>query len=85
MTTDAIYTELKRKPFIPFRIYVSDGVTYEIRHPEVVVMSPTWLLVGANPKMKYPDFFLVEGYTVISLDHIVRLEPMPLAMDPSRN
>ena len=40
------YAMLKRWPFEPFRICMSDGSTYEIRHPELVFVTRSDVLVG---------------------------------------
>jgi hypothetical protein len=37
---------LRRKPFEPFRIVTSDGVNYEIRHPDLVMVTMTGAIVG---------------------------------------
>ena len=34
MRPDAIRKLLRKRPFFPFRVYVSDGATYDVTHPE---------------------------------------------------
>ena len=33
-----------RRPFVPIRIHITDGMTYDIRHPEnvMVLRAPEW-------------------------------------------
>ena len=34
MRPDAILKLLRKRPFFPFRVYVSDGAIYDVTHPE---------------------------------------------------
>ena len=36
MTPEAIHKHLRRQPFQPFKIFLSDGAVHEVRHPEMV-------------------------------------------------
>ena len=38
-----------KRPFEPFRIEVSDGTVYEIRHPELVMVGLGSLIIGIPP------------------------------------
>src|SRR5438067_9529198 len=66
--------ELRKQPFEPFRIHVSDGSAYEVRHPEWVMVSPSRVLVFV-PLAGQPHP-LFERYHTIALLHITRLEPL---------
>jgi hypothetical protein len=64
---------LRRKPFEPFRIVTSDGVNYEIRHPDLVMVTMTGAIVGfPDPKVSGA----LERYDILGLEHIVRLEQL---------
>ena len=65
---------LRRRPFVPFRIHLSDGTTYDIRHPELVMVGKSIALVGARASDTPGTIF--ERYDIISLIHITRLEPI---------
>jgi hypothetical protein len=41
---------LQLKPFLPFRIHLSNGGAYDIRHPEIAVVkvSVVWLYFPAK-------------------------------------
>jgi hypothetical protein len=60
--------------FVPFRIHLTDGKTYDIRHREFVWVFPTRLEIAkpasdvASRAMEDSDF--------VSLLHIVRIEPL---------
>jgi hypothetical protein len=64
---------LRRKPFEPFRIITSDGTCYDVRHPDLVVVTVTDAIVG------FPDSTVSgawSGFDIVGLDHIVRLEQL---------
>ncbi|MBM3996506.1 MAG: hypothetical protein FJ303_20490 [Planctomycetes bacterium] len=61
---------LRRKPFIPLRIHMSDGVTYEIYHPDNIIVGRTRVDIGrgADPQG------IVDRVDYCSLEHVVRVE-----------
>lgn len=63
---------LQSRPFQPFRIFVSDGATYVIRHPDLVWVSPTSALVGAPEGDRAGP--AIERFNIVDLGHITRLE-----------
>jgi hypothetical protein len=62
---------LRARPFIPFRLVMTDGVTYEVRHPDMVLVSTTTAVVG-YPDPANPGVAL--RYDIIALRLIIRLE-----------
>ncbi len=68
---------LTAQPFRPFRMYVSDGATYVIRHPDLVWVSPSSAFVGA-PEGGRPGP-AIEGWNIVDLGHITRLEQVEQA------
>ncbi len=48
---------LKAQPFIPFRIHMSDGRKFDIRHPDQALLARTRLVVGVgtDPRTGVPD------------------------------
>ena len=70
-------SELRKEPFQPFRIVTTAGQTYEIseRDRPLILVGKRSVIIG----LRVPDtdpFF--DRYEVVSLLHIVRLEPIPL-------
>jgi len=62
---------LAARPFEPFRIVMSSGESYEVRHPEMALLTRTKLIVGLDP-----DENGVPGETrMCSLLHITAVEP----------
>lgn len=80
MRPDDILRPLLRQPFEPFRLCVVDGATYEIRHPDqVVVERSTVHIAGAVANLPRP---LVERDVIVALLHISRLEPIEAVAPP---
>lgn len=74
MSQNDILEMLRRRPFEPFRIHLTDGSTYDIRHPEMMVVDRSKAFVFFPPAdMALPA---VERYEVVSLLHMTRLEPL---------
>jgi hypothetical protein len=63
---------LRQRPFQPFRIHVSDGTVYEVRHPEFVLVGRSRALVFLPSPGQAPPAF--ERYEAVALLHITRLE-----------
>ncbi len=72
MRPDDLLRMLRKRPFIPFRLHVSDGTTYEIIGPEMAIVERSTVTVGV-PIPGQPGFLLD---VVVSLLHITRLEPI---------
>jgi hypothetical protein len=39
MSPEHILQHVRREPFEPFRVFISDGKAYEVRHPEMILVS----------------------------------------------
>jgi len=65
---------LDARPFVPFRIHMSDGKTYDIQHPELLFVLRSRIIIGIPPDQNggIPD--RVEH---CSLLHVVRVEELP--------
>jgi hypothetical protein len=64
---------LRRQPFVPFRIHVGDGMTFEVHHRELVHVNVNAAYVFF-PDPNNPG--MVSTYEVVALGPISRLEPM---------
>lgn len=72
MSQQDLLEMLPIRSFQPFRIHLTDGTVYEIRHPEMMVVGRTKALVFFPPdNMELPA---IDRYEAISLLHITRLE-----------
>jgi len=63
---------LKNRPFQPFRMHLSSGDAYEVRHPEMAFLMRTKIMLGLDPdRTGYAD-----EWTMISLLHVTAIEPI---------
>ncbi len=72
---------LRRRPFIPFRIHLTTGESYDIRHPELVWVFRQCADMAINPN---PKTGVIERAERVSLLHIVRLEPLEAPVQPEK-
>ena len=71
--------ELKKVPFVPFRIVTTTGKSYEVTSRNsnfFYVDREQRILVVGSPTIETDPYF--ERDEFVSLLHVVRLEPMPL-------
>jgi hypothetical protein len=72
MRAQEILTILRKRPFAPLRVYLSDGAYYDVTHPDMVVVSVREVVIGIGAngavaqKLAYCDPL-----------HITRIEPAP--------
>ncbi len=72
MTLPTFRDLLSQKPFKPFRLVMSSGETYDVRHPEMAWLTRTSILVG----MDIPDDGIPAEFKICSLLHVTAVEPL---------
>ena len=72
MTIQTFRDVLAKRPFRPFRIIMSSGMSYEVRHPEMAWLTKTDLLVGIGDE----DDEVPAEFKMCSLLHITAIEPL---------
>ena len=72
MRPEDILELLRKHPFEPFRIHLSDGVAYDIRHPDMAIVQRSKVIV-AVPGPEGPDG-PAERTVNCALIHITRTE-----------
>jgi hypothetical protein len=80
---DQILQPLQQRPFQPIRLHLSNGVVHVVRHPEQVMVSPTFIYIGV-PATDAPGPAISEGF-IVSLPHVVLLEPLVPATPTGSN
>jgi hypothetical protein len=77
MGSQDLKTELKKEPFLPFRIVTTSGKTYDVteKDRDMLMVLKRVVIIGLRVAENDPDF---DRYEVVSLVHIVRLEPIPV-------
>ena len=77
LQTDLI--KLTRKvPFEPFRLTLTNGENYTIRHPDMIMPTPGSAFIGI-PTSGQPD--LTMDWVIVALNQILKFEPA--TMNPS--
>lgn len=72
MTVQTFRELLTRRPFEPFRLIMSSGEAYEVRHPEMAFLTRSDMLVGLDPgKDNVPARF-----RICPLLHVATVEPI---------
>lgn len=72
MTVQTFRELLTQRPFKPFRLIMSSGEQYEVRHPEMAMLTRTDLLVGIDE----PDDGVPGNFRICSLLQIATIEPL---------
>jgi hypothetical protein len=76
MRADELTELLRTQPFVPLRIHMTDGKTYDIYHPDLVLVLRQRVDIGLQPD---PATNVLERVAHCSLLHIVRVEELPPA------
>jgi hypothetical protein len=74
MTAEALRDWMQRRPFQPFRITMSSGDAYEIRHPEMAFLTRAEIIIGLGERGGIPS-----RHRTVSLLHVTAAEPIDLA------
>ena len=74
MSTHALLEALRRRPFEPFRVRLSSGDVYEVRHPENALLLRGGVYVALGS-----DGDLPERAVFCSLLHIAAIETVAAA------
>ncbi len=75
MTFQEFRAILKQQPFKPFRILMSNGKSYEVRHPKLAWLTQSVVLVGVGEN----DDGIPDDSRMCSLENITAVEPLDAA------
>ncbi len=75
MTVQTYRDLLTDRPFQPFRVVMSSGQAYEVRHPEMAFVTKTDLLVGIDVE----DDGVPARFKICSLLHVTAVEALETA------
>jgi hypothetical protein len=80
MTVDTFRKLLTKRPFQPFRLVMSSGKTYEVRHPEMAWLTKTDILVSID----IADDGVPAEFDYCSLLHVTAIEPLTAAASEAK-
>jgi hypothetical protein len=72
MTVQTFRDLLAQRPFKPFRLVMSSGQTYDVRHPEMAWLTRTDILVGVGET----EEGVPAEFRICSLLHVSSIEPL---------
>jgi hypothetical protein len=75
MTVQTFRELLGQRPFRPFRLVMSSGQSYDVRHPEMAMLTRTDILVGIDET----DEGVPAEFRICSLLHVTSIEPLGTA------
>lgn len=74
MRPEDILSFMQRRPFQAFRITLTDGTAYAIRHPELAMVGRSTIAIGIpGPEDTQPVY---DRLVTVSLLHIMQAEPL---------
>jgi len=74
MTHEELHDVARRQPFKPFRLHLTTGETYDVRHPDLIMVGRRSAVIGiakARGGTAYDRLFQID------LLHIVGAEDLP--------
>jgi hypothetical protein len=72
--------DLREQPFQPFRLTLTDGLTYEVLHPELAMVGRSTVAIGmARPDAPEP---VNDRLVTVSLSHDMQIQPIVSASAP---
>lgn len=81
-TPEAVQSRLRDRPFIPVRIVTTTGQTYDVFHPDLVMVGQRALIIG-TPSAANPTTF--DQVTRVALLHVTELRDLPTPVSPTGN
>jgi hypothetical protein len=73
MKAEVLIELLEERPFKTLRVRLADGRSYEIRHPEMAIVTPNIVAIGLS---QGNGSRLADRVTHCSIAHIVEVEPI---------
>jgi hypothetical protein len=73
MRPEELISLIRKQPFRPLRLILTDGQSYDIRHPDQVIVSRGLVDIGVGPDTATG---VVDRIDHCSLLHVVRVEEL---------
>ena len=81
MTQDDLQDAARRQPFDPFRVILTTGAIYDIRHPDLIMVGRRAAIIGITND---PGGTAFDRTIKVDLLHVVGIEELP-GVPPSNN
>jgi hypothetical protein len=73
MSPEELRDSLKHEPFEPFRIIMTDGSGFDIRHPDLLWVGKRSAMIGLTGQAGQTFY---ERSVKVDLFHVMRLDPL---------
>lgn len=77
---EVIQARLRERPFRPLRLIASEGLRYDIHHPDLVFVGQRDLMIGF-PASENPTIY--DRVVRIAIVHLVGIEDLPVSAAPA--
>jgi hypothetical protein len=81
MAPEELLTVLRERPFQPFRIALTDGRTFDVRHPEMVLAGRRSAVIGLPAANETEPLY--DRRITVDLLHISSMEPIQTPAKPN--
>jgi hypothetical protein len=82
VTPEELRDVLRQQPFEPFRLVMTDGTGFEIRHPDLLWVGRRTAMIGLTGQ---PGQTFYERAVRVDLLHTIRVEPLEALPPSSQN
>jgi hypothetical protein len=81
MTQEDLHDAARRQPFAPFRVILTTGTAYDIRHPDLIMVGRRAAVIGITNE---PGGAAFDRTIKVDLLHVVGIKELP-GVPPSQN
>ena len=82
MPPSELLEAVRRRPFVPFRLYISEGATFDIRHPELMHVGVASVTIVVRDDAISPYYDHIE---IVAARHVIRIVPLEQPVSPGGN
>jgi hypothetical protein len=72
---DTLLSYVRATPFVPFRIVMNDGKTYEVRHPDFIDVARDSAIFFYRKEPGSHQHYRLERFSLLLISRIEELEP----------
>ena len=75
MTDEDLKEAVRRQPFAPFRLTLTTGDTFDIRHPELILVGRRSAVIGLTDdasSLSFDRTYRVDLFHVVSVEEITK-------------
>ena len=76
MQRETLREWLKRQPFQPFRVYLTDGRVYKVRYPRMNLLAQAFIKIGI-PAPDIASEMICDHTEYGALNEIASIQPLP--------